>query len=423
MDDEKFKRILGRERSAKKEAERLLEVKSLELWELNQNLEAIINERTFELQTSLEKVQKLAETKSEFLSNMSHEIRTPLNAIIGFIDFMHATEYEKKSFDKYFGIIKSSSKNLLQITNDILDISKLQSGKFSISIIKVNLKEEVECLIALFKSKAKEENVYLDVNFSHDFPPYLLVDDTRILQIISNFVSNALKFTLKDGKVSVDLHYSKETKVLNLEVIDTGIGIEESAQESIFKAFEQEDSSTTRNFGGTGLGLSISLSLIRLMKGKVIFKSVKNEGSIFGFSIPAEFSEIDDEATEVALVDYKHKGKILLVEDNKTNIILMEMIFDELSLEYDIVFNGQEAVDAVKENTYELVLMDNQMPVLSGKEATIKIREFNTDLPIVALSANVMQEEQEEFIKAGMNATLAKPISQKKLVEVLNKYL
>ena len=290
MNDEQFKRILFRERNSRKESEELLEVKSLELWELNQSLELKVKERTEELEKTLVDLKASSQAKSDFLSNMSHEIRTPINAILGFLEVMSNSIYEKEHFDRYLAIMSSSGKNLLQIINDILDISKIQSGKFTISIISVDMKTKLEHLISLFGNNAAEENITLEVKFSDDFPSFLLVDDTRVLQIVSNFISNAIKFTEQNGKVNVKVDYSIDTNNLLIEVVDNGIGIEESAQESIFKAFEQEDSGTTRNYGGTGLGLFISVALISLMNGKIIFRSKKGEGSCFGFNIPVRTS-------------------------------------------------------------------------------------------------------------------------------------
>lgn len=423
MTDEVFKRILNRERSARKEAERLLEDKSLQLWNINQELENRVNSRTIDLQKALKKAEIASQTKDDFLSNMSHEIRTPLNAIIGFVDVMLSMEYDRKKYQKYLSIIKASGKNLSQIINDILDFAKIESGKFTIDKIDVDIKTSIEQTIQLFQSKAQEKEITLSMSISDDFPTSLKVDDTRIVQIISNFLSNAIKFTDNSGVIDVNISYDYAKGTLQVQIVDNGIGIEEKLQDKIFIAFEQEDDSTSRSFGGTGLGLSISKNLIALMSGELIFTSQKNVGSVFGFVLPAEVSHEKQETIDQEIEVPSFSGKILVAEDNEVNIILIEFFLDDYGLDYDIVRNGIEAIEAVKNTKYDLVLMDNQMPKMSGTQATCLIREFNTELPIIALSANVLKNEQQIFLDAGMNDTLAKPIEIKELEKIFIKYL
>lgn len=425
MDEVKIKRIINRERAARKESERLLESKSSELYEINQNLEKLVLERTEKLSNALKEAESAMKVKDEFLSNMSHEIRTPLNAIIGFVQIMMNSTYNQASFFKHLSIVNSSSKNLLQIINDILDFSKLQSGKFTISLGSVDLQAKLEHTFNLFSQVAEEKSLYYELFFSDNFPKHLLVDETRIVQILSNFISNAIKFTPVGKVVLVNIDYDNSNNQLKIVVQDTGIGIEEESKSKIFNSFEQEDASVTRKYGGTGLGLAISKQLIDLMNGTIIFESTKGVGSIFGCEIPAELSEeiavITEEQLEASTPSYK--GKVLIAEDNAMSTILMETLMESFEIEFEMVENGELAVDAVVSTEYALVFMDNQMPKMSGIEATRRIRKFNKDVPIVALSANVLKKEQEEFIDAGMNDALSKPVNQEDLKKMLDKYL
>ena len=289
-EEEKWKRRLERERRARKEAEELLESKSLELWNLNQHLEEEVKKRTLDLQNALDEAKKASRAKDSFLANMSHEIRTPLNAIIGFVDIMIRKDMEFEKRLKYLKIIQNSGKNLLNIINDILDFSKIQSGKFTIDRRRVNLKNSLYNNSQQFMSQAKENNNSYTVEFNDTFPEYVNADDTRVMQIVNNFISNAIKFT-KNGSVNVRFDYSYELENLKIEVQDNGIGIAEEKHPLIFTPFEQEDLSTTKEYGGTGLGLAISLSLIKLMEGKLIFQSKKGEGSLFGCQLPMKVAE------------------------------------------------------------------------------------------------------------------------------------
>jgi signal transduction histidine kinase/CheY-like chemotaxis protein len=424
MDEERIKRIINRERKARKEAEHLLEEKSTELYEINQNLEKLVQERTKKLSLALENAQIAMKTKDDFVSNMSHEIRTPLNAIMGFVEVLRTSEYEKNSFGKYLNIIHDSSEHLLKIINDILDFSKLQSGQFKISLIEVNLHEKFEHTYSLFSKLADEKEINFDLVFSDSFPKLLMVDDVRVIQVVSNFVSNALKFTPALGSVTIDVSYDYVECTLSVKIIDTGIGIKKEAQDKIFNSFEQEDRTVTREYGGTGLGLAISKKLVQLMSGELLFESTQGKGSLFGFRIPIEVvEEKSDEEDECTNGTLSFSGKALVVEDNEVNVLLISILLEQYQVSFDVVGNGLLAIEAVNNYDYALVFMDNQMPKLSGRDATIEIRKFNQKVPIVALSANALKSEKEAFLEIGMNDVLTKPIDKAELLEVLEKYM
>ncbi len=412
---ERLKKRLVREQNARKEAEKLLENKSLELWTLNQDLEAIVHSRTKEL-------QRVLLAKDEFLSNMSHEIRTPLNAIMGFVKILNKSKYDKKNFTKYLNIIEYSGENLLQIINDILDLSKIRSGKFTIEKRDVELKKQISSAFELFTSTAIEKEIHYSLIFSDEFPLYANVDITRIVQVLSNLISNALKFTKEKGKVIVNASYNTNNMIISVE--DNGIGMQKDTMKKVFNAFEQEDNSTSRQFGGTGLGLSISKSLIELMDGEISVESEKGKGSKFSFIIAIEKIENFKFFKEkINSTNCDFAGKLLVAEDNVTNQILIKIILDEIGVSFEMVENGVEAVEAVQNQKYSLVLMDNQMPIMSGVQATKEIRKLHINIPIVALSANVLHQDKENFQNAGMNDSLAKPIDTDELISILKKYM
>ena len=244
-----------------------------------------------ELEIALDESKKAAQSKDDFLSSMSHEIRTPLNAIIGFVDIMLKKDSTEEKRRKYLEIIQQSGKNLLRIINDILDFTKMQGGKLSINYNKVNLQKILYSSCKLYNEQAKTKGVIYSFVFSENFPNELVVDEIRITQILNNFISNALKFTPASCTIDISVTYKESDSLLEVKVKDTGIGIEKEKHQSIFDPFEQEDSSTTREYGGTGLGLAICLNLIEMMDGELIFESIKGVGSTFGFVLKAQLPE------------------------------------------------------------------------------------------------------------------------------------
>jgi len=379
-----------------------------------------------EVKNRTKKLEVAMRIKSDFLANMSHEIRTPLNAIIGFVDILYKSEKDEQK-QKKLKIINESGYSLLTIINDILDFSKIDSNKLLIEKNPLNIRESFTNTVNLFSSKAQENKITLNLDIDENLPKQMLNDVVRIKQIFSNLLSNAIKFSEKNSKIDILLKYKKDTKELYCEVKDYGVGIAKDKIDDVFESFVQEDSSTTRKYGGTGLGLSISKALVELLGGKIGLKSTLGMGSSFYFHIPLiEICEIN---SQEELDQHKNKlsGKVLIVEDNKSNQLLMDILLDELGLDSDIANDGVEAVNIMKSNAneYNLILMDENMPNMNGIEATkiIKTIDEAKNIPIIAVTANAIKGDREKFIEAGMDNYLPKPIDANKLEEILRKYL
>jgi len=375
----------------------------------------------------IQELKDVATSKSDFLANMSHEIRTPMNAILGFIQILIKNEIDEEKLKK-FKIINQSGKSLLRIINDILDFSKIDSNKLLIEEIPYNLKETFKHVVELFKARATENSLSLILNIDENTPEKILGDQVRVEQVLSNLISNAIKFSKKNGTITINLKYDVVNSSVLCEVIDTGVGISENKVDDIFNAFTQEDSSTTRKFGGTGLGLSISRALCELMGGTIGVKSKLNVGSTFYFTlniIEVE-TEHEDNSSDINSNDeIQLKGDILIVEDNKTNQLLLSMLLDDFDLDFIIANDGLEAIEKLKTEKVDLILMDENMPNMNGIEATKVIRETPEikDIPIIAVTANALDGDRERFISAGMDDYLAKPIEVEKLEIVLKKFL
>ncbi len=408
----------------------LIQETSSELQETNDNLERLVELKTQELQNKVEELKMASQVKSDFLANMSHEIRTPLNAILGFVDILRAKELnEEKS--NYLDIIKNSGDTLLTVINDILDFSKIESGKMLLEPRKFVTKEPFEEVCDLFYEKTKEESIELNVLFDEELPHFFIGDKIRLKQITTNFLSNAVKFTPKGGRISLTLTYDAHNDMLILAVKDTGIGIDEEFLDKIFESFSQADISTTRKYGGTGLGLSISSALVKSMGGDISVRSTLGKGSEFSFCIPnGDLLTCESPDTDIIEVDV-HKqlsGRILLVEDNKTNQMLMEIILGDIGLSVDLAENGVEAVDKFEHNQYDLILMDENMPKMNGIEATKHILNIEKQkalkhTPIIALTANALVSDREKFLSAGMDEFVTKPIDHEAFIRVLHSFL
>ena len=409
----------------------LVNITSKELENVNSNLQKSVDKKTIQLQEKIIELEKATRIKSDFLANMSHEIRTPLNAIMGFIDIIKENEHNKKN-DEYLNIVKSSSDSLLNIINDILDFSKIESGNMTLENIEFNLKQIVKDIGLLFYEKAKEKDINIKIQFDKNLPSLISGDPVRFKQIAINLISNAIKFTPENGIVKMNVMYKLDSHILTFEVEDSGIGISSQNINKIFNPFLQEDSSTTRKFGGTGLGLSICSNLVKLMDGELKVSSKLNEGSKFYFSIPIienksidKFKEVKKEIKE----DFNFiSKKVLLVEDNKANQMFMKVILNKMGLVFDIANDGLEAVNMFKINSYDTILMDENMPNMNGIEATRQIlnieKENNLNhTPIIALTANALKGDRERFLNAGMDEYLTKPLNKIKLTKTLNIFI
>jgi signal transduction histidine kinase/CheY-like chemotaxis protein len=369
------------------------------------------------------KTEEAIKVKENFLANMSHEIRTPMNAVIGFTNLLLKRDLPLQE-KEYIRIIKNSGENLLRIINDILDISKIESGLITFEEIPISIKELFASLNSMLVQKANEKKLQLSFNWDKNIPDVLLGDSTRLSQILINLTSNAIKFTKKGSVTIFAKLINTENNVYKIEFIiqDTGIGIPKEKQQLIFERFVQAETDTTRNYGGTGLGLSIAKQLVEYQGGTICLESTEGVGSTFSFALPfkAPLDSLLSEADTINDLIIKKLKKIntLLVEDNTINIKLIESIFSEYNMPVDYAENGFAALEKIKNNTYDLILMDIEMPKMNGYETTAAIRnDLKINTPIIALTAHSLPGEKEKCINSGMNEYISKPIRTKLLFE------
>ena len=364
--------------------------------------------------------------KSEFLSNTSHEIRTPLNAITGFSKILLKMLKKKQineKFEEFLNLIIKSGNNLSEVINNVLDLAKIESGKVRVHKIGFDLRIVIKSLIAIFKYQALEKGINLNYYFDFQIKNYVFSDRVKINQIITNLLSNAIKFT---DSGDVILEVKKSNDLLLFSVTDTGIGIKAERLNSIFKEFEQVDSSTTWTNRGSGLGLSICKHLVELLGGNISAESQEGKGSRFTVTLPLEEIEvIKDEEEPMDDLVFSKENKVLLVEDNKENMLLAKTILNDLGIEPETAENGELAIEKAVKISPDLIFMDVQMPVMDGLEAAKRLRKNpqTKSIPIIGMSAHALSEHEMEGKIAGFTDYLTKPIDFQKFSKVCLKYL
>jgi len=389
-----------------------------------------LKEAKSKAETATQIAEIAVKAKQQFLSNMSHEIRTPMNSIIGFTNVVLKTDLSEKQ-KEYINAIKVSGDALIVLINDILDIAKEDAGKMTFEQIPFDLSASISATLHLFEPKIQEKNLELIENYDAAIPEILLGDSVRLRQIVLNLLSNAVKFT-NEGKITVSVRMLKEEAdsiAIKFSVTDTGIGIPENKLEHIFDDFQQATNETSRLHGGTGLGLSIFKQFVELQGGTIHVESELGKGSTFGFILNfkkamAEMLEITGTNNGVEVAERIENIRVLVAEDMPLNQLLIKIILKDFGFDVDIAGDGKIAIEKLQENKYDIILMDLQMPVLNGFEATEHIRsKMNSQIPIIALTADVTTVDVGKCEAVGMNDYISKPIDEKLLYSKIIKYL
>lgn len=382
-----------------------------------------------ELKAMTEKIEAATKVKSSFLANMSHEIRTPLNGILGMTTLLSNEKLSNEGL-RHLEIMKSSGDTLLALINDILDFSKIEAGKLSLEKVSFCIEDTIQELVSLLYFKAKEKNLTIQIDIDKTLPRYVSSDVTRFRQVLTNLLGNAIKFTQK-GSVTVTASGNTDSNgiyLIRLDVIDTGPGMSQDAQNALFKSFSQVDASTTRKFGGTGLGLAICKGICEAMGGNIWVESQSGIGSTFSFTFKAEKTDAPPASRQELIETYdaklsqRHPYRILVADDHATNQLLAKKFFEKLGYEPDFVGNGLEVLNALKLKSYDVIFMDGHMPEMDGYETTKKIRSRfeDKDSPwIVAFTASASKEDQKNCYDCGMNDFVSKPFTISALAQAL----
>jgi signal transduction histidine kinase/ActR/RegA family two-component response regulator len=404
----------------------------IDLAELMTKMGQKIDSHIREIEQKRKNAEQASAYKTAFLANMSHEIRTPMNAIVGLSHLTLDTPLNDKQ-RKYVTNINNASHSLLGIINDILDYSKIEAGRLEIESTPFDLTEITDNLFGIFHFQAHDKGLAFSMNISPNVPSRLLGDPMRLKQILINLLGNALKFT-ESGKIILGIRSlsQPDDPMISLEfnVKDTGIGIEDAQLEQLFKPFTQADVSTTRKYGGTGLGLSICKKLVELMGGHIQIKSTPGKGSEFIFTANFQ-ADVNQEKSSNSLVpdlqldimrEHLSGLNVLLVEDNTINQMVAKELLESVNVNVSISGDGKQALDALHKSTFDMILMDIQMPVMDGFEATRRIRDAQNEIPIIALTANATKDDKEECIRVGMDDYLSKPIKTEELYRKVFMY-
>ena len=411
----------------------ILSLLSLSLYKNNKirvTSNRLLKEKNRELTKEKEKVEKASKARAEFLATVSHELRTPLNAING-ITYLLLQENPKKSQLNYLQSLEFSGNYLLNFINDILEINRLESDKVSVEKINFNIIELIENIKSSFNEFIIANNVQYHQNIDKNINYNLIGDPTKLSQILINLINNAIKFS-KDGDVwlTITENSQEENNVeLLFEIKDNGIGIPIDKQQDIFESFSQGSIEINRTYGGTGLGLSIVKKLLDILNGTIHLESEQGNGTIFKFAIQFEKGNNTNKnecpkANNSADFDEIFKGKtVLLVEDNKINQMITKKMVEKKGMICKIIDNGEDAIEHLKENNYDLVLMDVHLPGINGTEATAEIRKFNSEIPIIALTAISLNENREMLLSFGMNDVITKPFVPENFYQIVASYL
>jgi len=389
-----------------------------------------IQERTKALLIHLQELDTANSVKSEFIANMSHEMRTPLTAVLGYSESLLAANDLSNDGREKLNAVVFGARHLARLIDDVLDTNKAESGHLEVSLEITELVPLMDKLIKTLEPEANAKRIELQLTTGLSMPRYIYTDPVRLNQILMNLMGNAIKFT-ETGSVNLSVEYQASKNAMVFRVIDTGIGIAEDFQEVLFEKFSQADSGMNRKHGGTGLGLYISRNLAMLLRGDLEYIP-QQRGSIFQLAIDAgsiskerlsNHEAIDGTQSTVPPSESEFKGHVLLAEDSPANQLLIGLMLEKFGLTHSAVSNGREALEKLRTESFDLVLMDLQMPIMSGIEAAMAIRRFNREVPIVALSADVLRHDQDSKEMKGFTAFLAKPMDVMKMRAVFARLL